>query len=196
MKNNTLAYYNKNAQEYFDKTINGNMNKAYHLFISCLKSNDNILDLGCGSGRDSKYFIEQGYNITAIDGSKEMCKIASTYINQEVYNITFDELNTNKKYNGIWACATLLHINKSEFINTLNKLYSILVDDGILYISLKNGDNNEIVDNKFYQYYTKDELDKIFADNNFRIKEYFIATSSTNKDEDRYWHNYILKKQI
>ena len=92
-KYDTLDYYNKNASEYFEQTLNGNFTENYEKFLSRIPQNAYILDLGCGSGRDSKYFIENGYKVKAIDGSIEMCKLASEYIGQEVECMKFDELN-------------------------------------------------------------------------------------------------------
>lgn len=81
---NTLEYYNKNAKLYCEQTVVGNMKEKYERFLKHLKHNAYILDFGCGSGRDSKYFLEKGYKVKAIDGSIEMCKLASKYINQKV----------------------------------------------------------------------------------------------------------------
>ena len=74
-KYNTLEYYNKNAKIYCEQTLEGNMQENYDKFLQHLPSNAYILDFGCGSGRDSKYFIEKGYKVKAIDGSIEMCKL-------------------------------------------------------------------------------------------------------------------------
>ena len=72
----TLDYYNKNAKTYFEQTINGNLDENYERFLSKIPSKSYILDFGCGSGRDSKYFLQKGYKVKAIDGSIEMCKLA------------------------------------------------------------------------------------------------------------------------
>ena len=91
-KYNTIEYYNKNAKTYCEQTLVGNMQENYDKFLKHLPTNAYILDFGCGSGRDSKYFIEKGYKVKAIDGSTEMCKLASQYISQEVICMNFEEL--------------------------------------------------------------------------------------------------------
>ena len=87
---NTLAYYNNNAKAYCEQTLSGNLQENYNKFLKHLPQGAYILDFGCGSGRDSKYFIENGYKVRAIDGSIEMCKLASNYINQEVVCMKFE----------------------------------------------------------------------------------------------------------
>ena len=75
---NTIEYYNKNAETYFEQTVEANLQVVYDEFLSRIPAKSYILDFGCGSGRDSKFFIENGYKVKAIDGSIEMCKLAST----------------------------------------------------------------------------------------------------------------------
>ena len=98
---NTLEYYNKNAQLYYEQTLVGNLQEIHDRFLKELPNNAYILDFGCGAGRDSKYFIDKGYKIEAIDGSIEMCKLASKYINQEVKFMKFNELDDVNTYDGI-----------------------------------------------------------------------------------------------
>ncbi len=106
-----------------------------------LPPNAYILDFGFGSGRDSKYFLDNGYKAKAIDGSIEMCKLASKYINQEVTCMKFDELNT---YDGIWACSSILHVEKENLSNILIKMISSLKINGIIYTSFKIGTGYDI----------------------------------------------------
>lgn len=87
--NNTLSYYNSYADEFYKSTVNIDFTTMQEHFLTKLKKGSNILDFGCGSGRDTKYFLEQGYNVEAIDGSEELCKLASEYTGIKVRNIFF-----------------------------------------------------------------------------------------------------------
>ncbi len=111
---NTLEYYNKNALAYFEQTIVADLQIIYNKFLSQLPQDGYILDFGCGSGRDSKYFIDNGYRVKAIDGSIEMCKLASEYLKQKVECMKFEQLNDIKKYDGIWMCTSIVHIEKEN----------------------------------------------------------------------------------
>ena len=77
------------------------------------------MDAGCGSGRDSKVFIDSGSEVIAFDGSAEMAKIASEFLGREVLNILFKDMNFYEEFDGIWACASLLHIPKAQLPDTL-----------------------------------------------------------------------------
>ena len=147
---NTLAYYNNNAKAYCEQTLSGNLQENYNKFLKHLPQGAYILDFGCGSGRDSKYFIENGYKVRAIDGSIEMCKLASNYINQEVVCMKFEELNDINTYDSIWACSSILHIEKENLSKVLIKMINSLKVNGIIYASFKIGTGYEIKEGKYY----------------------------------------------
>ncbi len=195
-KYNTLDYYNKNAKLYFEQTVQGNLQENYDKFLSRINKDAYILDFGCGSGRDSKYFLEHGYKVKAIDGSSEMCKLAKEYINQEVECMKFDELNDENIYDGIWACSSILHVEKENLQNILNKMVTALKHNGVIYTAFKKGSGYKIKEGKYYNYLTKEELEKLLAnlDNNAEIIDYFETLSSTKRPEKDIWANYIIKK--
>lgn len=193
---NTLNYYNKNAKMYFDQTIEGNMQENYDRFLSKIPKNAYILDFGCGSGRDSKYFIEHGYKVRAIDGSKEMCKLASSYINQNVECMKFGELNDLELYDAIWACSSILHVEKENLQEILNKMVIAIKPNGIIYTSFKKGQGYEIRDGKYYNYITIEELENIIEriNQNVKIIDYYETLSSTKRPTKVTWSNFLMKK--
>lgn len=194
---NTLEYYNKNAEIYCEQTLIGNLQENYDRFLKHLSKGAYILDFGCGSGRDSKYFIENGYRVKAIDGSEEMCKLASKYINQEVNCMKFDELKDVNTYDGIWACSSILHVEKENLPNILDKIIDALKVNGIIYTSFKMGTGYEIKENKYYNFLTKDEMLKILNESskNAKLIDYFETIPSTKrKATGTIWCNFIIKK--
>lgn len=84
MHNKTIDYYNKHTREFIDRTIGSDMRFCQKKFINLLKPGSLILDAGCGSGRDSRFFMKQGFRVEAIDASIEMCRAAAEYISQPV----------------------------------------------------------------------------------------------------------------
>lgn len=196
-KYNTLEYYNKNAKQYCEQTIVGDLQENYNKFLRQIPSNSYILDFGCGSGRDSKYFIENGYKVKSIDGSIEMCKLASKYIGQNVECIKFEELNDIEMYDAIWACSSILHVEKEKLSNVLVKMIRALKTNGIIYTSFKRGAGYEIKEEKYYNYLTKEEMKNILDEisEDVKIIEYFETLPSTKrKAEDTVWANFIIKK--
>ena len=119
--NETITYYNQNAEEYFNNTVNVSMQELYDQFEAYLKPGDKILDLGCGSGRDSRYFLSKGYDVFSVDGSKEMCRLAGNYIGRDVCNITIEELDYIKEFNAGSASPALDHVDIGQIHGVLSK---------------------------------------------------------------------------
>ena len=99
----TIDFYNLNAENFIENTQNVDMHLAQDKFLQLLNDGAAILDFGCGSGRDTKYFLEKGYLVTATDGSVELCRLASVFTGIEVKEMLFQELDDMDAYDGIWA---------------------------------------------------------------------------------------------
>ena len=102
-KEKTLQFYNEKAKAFISGTIDVVFNETQNIFLEYIPTGGKILDFGCGSGRDTKYFLEKGYVVDAVDGSKELCKKASEYVSMPVKQMLFEELIANQEYDGIWA---------------------------------------------------------------------------------------------
>ena len=136
----TIDYYNQNAKNFIENTQNVDMHLAQDKFLQLLDSQSSILDFGCGSGRDTKYFLEKSYLVTATDGSAELCRLASAYTGIEVKEILFQELDDMDVYDGIWACSSILHLSKAELLPVIRKMCTALKRTGVIYTSFKYGD--------------------------------------------------------
>lgn len=108
-------------------------------FIQLLPEGGCVLDAGCGSGRDSLALIKRGFKVEAFDASEEMCKRASAFIGQQVRLCRFDELDYSEQFDGIWACASLLHVTVEAMPEAIGGLHKALKEKGILYASFKKG---------------------------------------------------------
>ena len=85
----TIDYYNQNAKKFIDGTVSVDFRYFQDMFLELLPERARILDFGYGSGRDTKYFLEQGYMVDAVDGSSELCKAASEYTGITVKHMFF-----------------------------------------------------------------------------------------------------------
>ena len=137
--NQTVRYYDDNAAAFVDGTLNADMTALYALFQKHCPPGGRILDFGCGSGRDTKYFASQGYRVDAIDGSAELCRLASEYSGVAVRHMYFHRLDAVERYDGIWACSSILHVPAHELPHILTLLHRALAVGGILYTSFKYG---------------------------------------------------------
>ena len=193
----TLAYYNENAKKYFDKTINVDMRKQYEMFLKYIKDGGKILDFGCGSGRDSLYFHNLGYEVYPIDGSIEMCKLAHQYTSLPVKCINFNELSDIDFYDGIWACSTILHVPRKELLSVLIKLRDSLKQDGYMYTSFTDDydkeENKE--DGRYFNDLSKDKFISLSSDAGFEIIDQSTNKSLVLSHKDVYWSSYILKRK-
>ena len=136
---NTLDYYNQKTEEFIDSTLNVDFSQTQDRFLKLLPSVAHILDFGCGSGRDTKYFLDKGFKVTATDGSEELCKFASEFTGIKVKQLFFQELSEIETYDGIWACSSILHLNYSDLEDVMQKMVRAVKNGGIIYTSFKYG---------------------------------------------------------
>lgn len=136
----TLDYYNQNASQFVLGTISVEFNTVQDKFLELLPNGGIVLDFGCGSGRDTKYFIKKGFKVDATDGSFELCKSAGKYTGIEVKQMLFTELSADNLYDGIWACSSILHLSKAELMDVFRKMAQATKVNGYIYTSFKYGD--------------------------------------------------------
>ena len=160
----TLSYYNENAIAFCEGTRNADMSETRGRFLQYLKQGDLILDAGCGSGRDSKFFMESGYRVVAMDGSGEMCRLASNYLGQEVQCRRFEDVDEKDRYDGIWACASLLHVPHELLPKVIARLIVALVDGGVLYASFKYGEEEREAGGRYFTDLREDGWKKILEE--------------------------------
>lgn len=194
---NTLNYYNKNSEEYFNSTLNVDMTNTYKEFLKLVPEGGKILDLGCGSGRDSMNFMKLGYEVTAVDGSKELAKKASALLGKEVIASTFEELELKEKFHGIWACASLLHIKREDLKTVLNNLYNNLDDNGVFYMSFKYGEKEYVDDkNRYFNCFTDESIISFINENTkYNILGLYITEDKLGRVNEVKWLNLICNKK-
>ena len=190
----TIEYYDSNADGYYDSTVNLDMSAQYSMFEKRLYAGAHILDLGCGSGRDAKYFLDQGYEVTAIDGSEKLCEKASALTGLKVRNILFQDLDYIEEFDGVWACASLVHVSSEELPEAFKKIGASLKDGGILYMSFKMGDFSGERDGRYYTDLTEESITKtINMIPEFSVQETAISDDVREGVDDQ-WISLIVIK--
>lgn len=188
-------FYNERARVYYDNTVELDMSEALDEFISLLPENCPVLDLGCGSGRDSLYLIEDGFDVTAMDGSVELCGLAEIHIGQDVLCMQYEDMQFESVFDGVWACASLVHIPKNEIDNILYKIIKSLRPNGILYMSLKYGDYSGIKDGIYYSEYRSKEIRNIMNGyKNLELLKIYKTNDIREQRKDEQWINVYIKK--
>ena len=192
--NKTLEYYNENAQKFVSGTVSVEFETMQRRFTDKLEPGSYVLDFGCGSGRDTKYFNDHGFKVDAIDGSKELCKIASEYSGVQVKNMFFEDLDEEDKYDGIWACASILHVEKNKLNSLFKKMTKAIKDGGILYTSFKYGNFEGDRNGRFFTFLTEESFREIIKDiKELKIEEEWITTDVRPDRGEEKWLNLILR---
>ncbi len=192
----TLNYYNENAEEFTASTINVDFTNVQDKFLNKLSSNSFILDFGCGAGRDTKYFLEKGYMVEAIDGSEELCKLASEYTGIEVKHMLFQELHDVEKYDGIWACSSILHLPYEELVEVMKKMKVALKDTGIIYTSFKYGSFEGVRNGRYFIDMTEKSLEKLLQDvGGLDVEEMWVTSDVRPGRGEEKWLNLFLRKK-
>ena len=136
---NSVEYYNKHTDAFYNRTIHADMSPYYQKFLSLLPPGASILDAGCGVGRDAKYFNEQGYAVTAFDASESMVRLATEELGYPALLLTFNEMTFEQEFDAVWACRSLLHVPYEEMRCAMENIHKALKPGGIFYASYKYG---------------------------------------------------------
>lgn len=191
----SVKFYNDNAEDFFNNTVNADMSATYNIFEdNLLEKNGEILDLGCGSGRDAKHFLDSGFSVIALDLSPILAKKASQFIGQEVIVANMKDLNFQDRFIGIWACASLLHLSEDEVLETIKRCHKALRKDGVLYASFKYGKNSYEKDGRSFTCFTKDKFLNLIEGLDFYYRATFETGDVRPGRENEKWLNVILKK--
>ncbi|MBQ6518264.1 MAG: class I SAM-dependent methyltransferase [Anaerolineaceae bacterium] len=152
----TLNYYAQNAGNFAAETAAIDFSATQERFLSHLTPGALILDFGCGSGRDTKAFLERGFRVVAIDGSPELGKLASAYTGIPVRQMFFAELDDVEAFDGIWACASILHVPSAELPDIFRRMITALKPGGFIYVSFKYGTFEGIRNGRLYNDFTEE----------------------------------------
>lgn len=192
----TLEYYRQNAEAFVSSTREIDFSEHQNRFLSYLKPGARILDFGCGSGRDTKYFLEKGYLVDAVDGSPEFVRLASEYAQTEVKQMLFQELDEEELYDGIWACASILHLRRDELLIVFDKMAKALVADGILYASFKYGTKEQERNGRYFIDMTESRMTELLDEvDRFITKDMWTTSDVRPGRDDEKWLNIILQKK-
>lgn len=192
----TLDYYNSKAKDFVSDTVDVAFTEMQDTFLEYIPADGKILDFGCGSGRDAKYFLSKGYDVDAIDGSEELCGIASEYTGIHVKQMLFEELDEVEVYDGVWACASILHVEKKQLPDIMIKIATATKKGGIVYTSFKYGDFEGVRNGRFFTYLTEKSFEDLLRNvPELVIEKLWISADVRAERGGEQWLNIVLKKQ-
>lgn len=189
------AYYNRQARAFFENTVDADVKGLYASFVPLIPNGGHILDFGCGSGRDSLYFLQKGYQVTALDGSEKLCGLAQYLIGQLVRQQDFFEFDDCEMYEGIWACASLLHISEKDLPEIIGKLNLALKPKGIIFASFKYGKGERFDNGRHFTDMDEAGIQKLFnSETGFVIRRLWQTSDVREGREDEKWIDVIAEK--
>jgi SAM-dependent methyltransferase len=135
----SIQFYEDNAEDFFRRSVDADMARGHADFAALVTPGGRVLDAGCGSGRDSLAFSRLGFRVTPIEASAKLAALARAHTGLPVEVMTFDEIAWREVFDGVWACASLLHVPRAGLPAALTRLRDALVPGGILWMSFKYG---------------------------------------------------------
>ncbi|WP_207220771.1 class I SAM-dependent methyltransferase [Vibrio vulnificus] len=189
----TDQYYTENAQSFFESTVSVDVQKLYDQFLPHLDPNSAILDAGCGSGRDAKHFKALGFRVTAFDANQALVELASRHLEQHVIHAKFDTFGAEpNSFDGIWACASLLHVPDKELGATFLTLSQLLRPQGLFYCSFKYGQAAQVRNGRFFTDMDEHKLHATLTTSPLTIKQTWVTSDVRPGRGSEQWLNAIL----
>ena len=171
------------------------MAAVYEPFLRELPPWAHVLDAGCGPGRNAAAFKSRGYRVTGIDASPAMVELARRS-GIDAHVMTFQQMTFHEEFDGIWASASVLHVPRAELPEVLHRFARALKPEGILYVSLKEGQSERIAeDGRFFSYYTLNEFSDLLTSTGlFKVRKAWKLMGLDSSGTIRTWLNFLVAR--
>ena len=191
----TAAFYELRAEEYFERTVSADLRELYAIFLKHVPAGGKILDAGCGSGRDLKQFSTRRFRVLGIDASQRLSMLAAEYSGAHCKTMRLQDIPYEKEFDGIWACASLLHLPKQELLPVLSLLRRALVPGGQIFASVQLGHGESLArDGRLFSYYGCEEFSQYFARADLIVEQLWISEDSLPDRTNVRWINLLAKR--
>lgn len=201
--NKTINYYNHAYETLAQNYENANLSNIHSLLINTFNKKNKLLEIGCGSGRDASFMFNHGYDVIAIDGSKNMIQEAKrvhpNISNKLLQKVLPRELNFTNKFDGIYSIATLMHLSINDLKESLSKIYNLLENNGqfLMSVSLNRNDIDENgfdENGRYFLTLKENEWIELLKGIGFRVENSIKNEDGLNRKSIQ-WLTIISKKQ-
>jgi SAM-dependent methyltransferase len=192
----TIAYYDRNASEFCERTLAVDMSEFYEPFLGEVPAGGTILDAGCGSGRDSRAFLQKGYEVVSIDASPAMVDATTRLTGRRAKLLNFDAIDFREEFDGIWACASLLHVVRENLGSVLDRLAAALKPGGVLYLSFKYGEAERVEDGRYFNDVNESLFESTLAQHSQLEIRKIWTTEENSIGRRQRWINGIARRRL
>jgi SAM-dependent methyltransferase len=190
-------YYERHAKDYFEQTFEVDMSFLYNRFLVRILEGGAILDAGCGSGRDAKAFAELGYAVSAMDASPSMAALARQATGLDVRVCRFEELEWEAEFDGVWACASLVHLSPPVLRVAVSRLAAALRPGGCLYASFEYGSGvRHDAERTYVQQDETTARELVAGEPLLRLEEHWITLDRRTGRKGKRWLNILCKRPV
>lgn len=190
----TIRYYDEHGDDFVRDTLGLDMSSLYEPFLELVPAGGEILDAGCGSGRDTRAFLERGYEVTAIDASSRMVQAATNLTGKTAILMRLEDIDYEDRFAGVWACASLLHVQRTQIDGVLSRISRALLSDGVCYVSFKEGEGERWRGARRFTDFTDEGLRMCLAHHpQFKIIHIWL-TEDLRRDRTEGWVNALVRK--
>jgi SAM-dependent methyltransferase len=191
----SISFYDDNAEWFFQRTVDVDMAATQSRFLSFLKPGAAVLDAGCGSGRDARVFRDLGFEVTAMEAAPSLAALAQAHIGLPVEVMTFDQIVWRDRFDGIWACASLLHVPASDLPDVMGRLRDALIPGGLLWASFKLGTEERIEADRHFTDFDETRMIELLSKvSGLGLIEMYVTPDSRDDFSHQSWLNVICRR--
>lgn len=190
----TIRYYDQNADEYVRSTVGIDMSSFYEPFLAMIPRSGRILDAGCGSGRDTKAFLDRGYAVTAFDASERLAASASQLAGVPVQVLRFQDMAFDGEFDGVWASASLLHVPRVEMHDVIRQIVKALRIGGTFYASFKLGSGERFDGERLFTDFDESKLRQLVEACPESSLSKLWTTKDARSERCEQWINILARK--
>ncbi len=191
--NGTIDYYNSHADDYYQATAGADLDETRKRFAAYLPTEARIIDMGCGSGRDVLAFRNMGINAVGLDASEKLVKLAKERLKIPAIAADMSVWIADDPYDGIWCCASLMHLNNEDCRIFFSNLKYNLKPGGVMYVSVKSGIETGIdASGRYMKNFTEEDVKELAdMEEGFKIAELWYTEDTLSRRGFK-WLNVIV----
>jgi SAM-dependent methyltransferase len=192
----SIDWYDANAEAFVARTFGPGMEGDRAKFLAYVPDSGAVLDAGCGSGRDALALVKAGYKVCAFDGSAKLAAIAGANTGLAVRHLAFSQMDWDAAFDGVWACATLLHLRAAELPDVFGKIRKALRPGGVLYASFKEGTGERFANGRHFTDLNRPSLAALLGATAFEPIELWTSDDARPGHDGETWVSAVARRPL